>query len=461
MWLRGEAARRLVVRGRLDAVQHRDLADPTVPLEAPKEVRFRRFSVEVEVGGDSGKRAVSAGDELTIGSAEGNDLRLDDETVSRHHCCLLVRRDGVLLRDLGSMNGTFVGGFRIEAAYLNDNASFRVGRNKVRFRRLDDEICQPLSDGDAFGPVLGRSAAMRRIFALLPRLAQSDSTVLLEGETGTGKGLLATAIHEAGPRQNGPFVVIDCASIPATLVESELFGHVKGAFTGAQTDRPGAFEAAAGGTVFLDEIGELPLDMQPKLLRALEDRQVKRVGGQSPIDLDVRVIAATNRDLRAEVNRGNFRADLFYRLHVALVRVPPLRERREDIALYAQHFYEQLSPDDPSLPAALSEGLARADYPGNVRELRAAVERAVLFGDPTPALPIAPARGAASPPAGSSAIDLSRPFRVAKEQVVSEWEQGYLRALIDAAGGNVSKAARMARMDRNHLRELLRRRGIQ
>ncbi|MCA9621662.1 MAG: sigma-54-dependent Fis family transcriptional regulator, partial [Myxococcales bacterium] len=211
-----------------------------------------------------------------------------------------------------------------------------------------------------------------------------------------------------------------------------------------------------GGTVFLDEIGELPLDMQPKLLRALEDRQVKRIGGHAPVHLDVRVIAATNRDLRAEVNRGGFRADLFYRLHVAHLRIPPLRERREDLLLYAQHFYEQLCPEQPELPRALAEALVRADYPGNVRELRAAVERAVLFGEPMPAQGIGLAPSL--PPADH---DLSRPFRVVKEEVVAEWERGYLRALFDAAGGNVSKAARMARMDRNHLRELLQRRGIQ
>ena len=251
-------------------------------------------------------------------------------------------------------------------------------------------------------------------------------------------------------------MVIDCASIPATLVESELFGHMRGAFTGAHGDRPGAFEAAAGGTVFLDEIGELPLDMQPKLLRALEDRQVKRIGGQSPVELDVRVIAATNRDLRAEVNRGAFRADLFYRLHVAHLRVPPLRERREDIALYAQHFHEQLCPDAPTIPPYLVEALLRPDYPGNVRELRAAVERAVLFGEPAP-----PSPPSAEPPAAPEPVDLQRPFRVAKDEVIADWERRYLSALIEEADGNISKAARMARMDRNHLRELLRRRGIQ
>jgi DNA-binding NtrC family response regulator len=429
-----------------------ELPDATVPLAATREVRFRRVVVEVERGDDAGQQAVSEGDELTIGTAEGNDLVLGDTTVSRHHCCITARQDGFVVRDLGSMNGTFLGGFRIETAYLNDGASFKVGRTKLRFRRLEDEVRQPLSDADRFGPLLGRSAAMRRIFALLPKLAATDSTLLLEGETGTGKGLVATAIHESGPRARGPFVVIDCASIPATLVESELFGHMRGSFTGAHDDRRGAFETAAGGTVFLDEIGELPLDMQPKLLRALEERRVKRIGGHAPVELDVRVIAATNRDLRAEVNRGSFRADLFYRLHVAHVRIVPLRERREDIELYVRHFYEQLSPDAPIPPVDLIARLSRSDYPGNVRELRAAVERAVLLGDGM----------AQDDNADDDALgfDPSRSFRAAKEQAMAHWERGYLRELLAAAGGNISKAARLARMDRNHLRELLRRRGL-
>jgi DNA-binding NtrC family response regulator len=429
----------------------------TVPLHTGAEVRFRRIVVQVEEGDDMGKWAASGGEELAIGSAAGNDLVLTDATVSRHHCSITARADGFVLRDLASMNGTFLGGFRIETAYLKHGASLRVGRTKLRFQQLEEEIREPLSEADRFGTVLGRSAPMRRIFALMPKLAASDTTLLIEGETGTGKGLLARAIHEAGPRAQLPFVVIDCASIPATLVESELFGHMRGSFTGAHADRPGAFEAASGGTVFLDEIGELPLDMQPKLLRALEDRRVKRIGGTQPVELDVRVIAATNRDLRAEVNRGGFRADLYYRLHIAHLRVPPLRDRREDIELYVHHFFEQLAPDEPSPPRELVASLARQDFPGNVRELRAAIERAVLLG----AESLAPAgpgddRAALDAPA----FDPSTSFRVAKERAMAAWERAYLRDLLEACHGNISKAARVARMDRNHLRELLRRRGL-
>src|SRR5690606_15891476 len=218
-------------------------------------------------------------------------------------------------------------------------------------------------------------------FEALPRIAASDATVLIQGETGTGKTLLAEAIHQAGPRRRAPFVVIDCGAIPPTLIESELFGHEKGAFTGATTTRVGAIESAAGGTVFFDEIGELPLDLQPRLLRGIEVRMVKRVGGRDQIRVDVRVIAATHQDLRAAVNRGGFRSDLYYRLNVVSLRLPPLRERRDDIPLLVESFYEQFA-GLPGAPQDLVDELTRLDWPGNVRELRAAVERAVLLGDP-------------------------------------------------------------------------------
>jgi DNA-binding NtrC family response regulator len=299
---------------------------------------------------------------------------------------------------------------------------------------------------------------MRRIFAMLPRLAESDATILLEGETGTGKGLLASAIHEASPRARGPFTVVDCGSIPPNLIESELFGHEKGAFTGATSARVGAFELARGGTVFLDEIGEMPLDMQPKLLRALEDRLIKRIGGSEQIQLDIRIIAATNRDLRSEINRGRFRSDVYYRLNTFRIRVPPLRERRGDIPLLVAHFYSQLAPTGDAPPAELLADLARHDWPGNVRELRSAVERTVLLGDPnvwreisddhTPDPVVAPAAEDARFVGGMS-------FRAAKELAVAAWEREYVRALAANHGGNLSRAARAVRMDRNHLRELL------
>lgn len=440
----------------------------------PREVAFSRFQVQALEGPDQGASALSEGTELAVGTAPGNQLVLADRTVSRHHCLIQITPEGFLLKDLGSTNGTTLGGYRIREAFLRSGATVGVGGTSLRFEVLADEVREPISEEsvDPQGRVLGASAAMRRIFAALPRVAAADATVLLEGETGTGKGAITELIHQMSPRAGGPFVVIDCAAIPPTLIEAELFGHAKGAFTGAQAARAGAFEAAQGGTVMLDEIGELRLDLQPKLLRALEERQIRRIGSVEPVKLDVRVIAATNRDLRQEVNKGGFRSDLYYRLNVVRIRIPPLRERREDIPLLCAHFYRQFSREaDPSPPAELVEALMRQDWPGNVRELRGAVERAVLMGDPelwretvlgaeAPASDDASAAAAASATAAGEPGDLDLSFRSAKERATARWERTYVEALVRAHGGNLSRAARAARMDRNYLRELLRRYGI-
>jgi two-component system response regulator GlrR len=433
------------------------LDDRSTNVVAPRlaAFTFHRFRV-VTAGGGPAAEATSDSAELTIGSASGNQLVLSDPTVSRHHCAIRVTQRGFQLRDLGSTNGTWLANHLIETAYLKPGSPFRVGTVALRFERLDDLIHEELSVEDGLGDALGASPAMRQIFATLAKLAPSDSTVLLEGETGTGKGLISDLIHRQSRRANGPFVVVDCASIPATLIESELFGHEKGAFTGAQAARPGAFEAANGGTVFLDEIGELPLDLQAKLLRALEERLVKRLGSVRTIRLDVRVIAATNRDLREEVNRGRFRADLYYRLAVLQLRLPPLRERREDIPLLVHHFYRVFTGDDDAVaPGALVAQLADHRWPGNVRELRSAVERAVLAIDAVLITEHAPA----SAPALTYDERLS--FREAKDRAVAGWERQYLADLIARHDGNLSRAARAARMDRAHLRELLRKHGVE
>jgi DNA-binding NtrC family response regulator len=428
---------------------------PTAVLGDSREIRFPRFRLEVIEGPDSGQTLDVAASEISIGTSRGNDLVLVDSAVSRHHIAITPHPRGPLIRDLGSTNGTFVSGVQIERAYLAAGSAILLGNTRLRFDAAAGEERALLSPDDRWSRALGTSEAMRRLFAVLPRLAESDSTVLLEGETGTGKTMLAAAIHDASPRARGPFIVVDCGAVPPSLIESELFGHERGAFTGATSARAGAFEAANGGTVFLDEIGELPLDLQPKLLRALEDRVVKRVGGNESLRVDLRIIAATNRDLRSEINRGRFRSDLYYRLNTFRLRMPPLRERRDDIALLASHFYRQLAGDEP--PASLIVDFCRHDWPGNVRELRAAVERTVLLGDPTvwrqiseDVPPTAPASVTAA-----TAFDPTASFRVAKERAVAAWERDYVRALIAAHEGNVSAAARAVRMDRNHLRELL------
>jgi transcriptional regulator with GAF, ATPase, and Fis domain len=434
-------------------------SDGTLLLQSKaRELHLDGFSLTVVEGPNAGASLRAEVSEVSVGTAQGSDLKLSDPTVSRHHFSITATPEGFLLRDLGSSNGTWVDRVRIQQGYVDDGVLVRVGRSKLRVDQLEEDICEALSSEERFGSLLGASAGMRRIFAALPRIAQSESTVLLEGETGTGKGVLAAAIHEASARAARPFVVLDCAAITPTLIESELFGHVKGAFTGAISDRAGAFEQAGGGTIFIDEIGELPLDMQPKLLRALEERTVKRVGGNQRVKIDARVIAATNRDLRAEVNRGSFRADLFYRLNVVRVRIPPLRERTGDIERLAHHFYSEIVPDRPT-PTELLDSFRRQAWPGNVRELRAAVERAVLLDHPT-LMDLGGEPGQDAEPNAEEGFDPRVPFRVAKQRSADHWEQRYVRELMACAKGNISEASRIARMDRSHLRTLLRKYGM-
>ncbi len=439
----------------------RDPAELRTQELAPKLGTYAlpRFRMVVTTGPDAGLERASDRSELSIGTAEGNSLVLHDTAVSRHHCTITVTDRGFLLRDLDSTNGTLLAGFRVEAAYLEPNAVVGAGVSTLRFEPLDERLEEPLSQQIRFGAVLGKSVPMRRIFGLLHKIAPAEATVLIEGETGTGKGLLARTIHDESQRSGGPFVVVDCGSIPPTLIESELFGYVKGAFTGATADRAGAFETAKGGSIFLDEIGELPIELQPKLLRALEERVIKRVGSQQPIPLDVRVIAATNRDLRQAVNRGSFRSDLFYRLDIMRLRIPPLRERREDIRMLVAHFFHELSGDTAQAPPrALAETLERHDWPGNVRELRSAVERAVITGDPALWAGLMASEPSPRPGGGDAyAFDPALSYRDAKALATTGWERWFVAELMARNDHNLSKAAREARMDRSHLRQLVKR----
>jgi transcriptional regulator of acetoin/glycerol metabolism len=305
--------------------------------------RLRMYRLRIETRGKPEQRMEVDQPVLRVGSREENDLVLDDDAVSRIHFEILVDESGHRLRDLGSTNGTFVDGFRAADIHLKPSCTITAGVTTIHFELLDAEADLPLSEGERFGPLVGRSAAMRNLFATLERVAATDTTVLIQGESGTGKELIAEAIHGAsGSRADGPFVVFDCGAIAGTLLESELFGHEKGAFTGALSDRAGCLEEADGGTLFLDEIGELPIELQPKLLRAVERRELRRVGSNRTQKFDVRIIAATNRDLSAEVNRGSFRADLYYRLAVVRLEVPPLRARPEDIPVLVEHLLSAL-----------------------------------------------------------------------------------------------------------------------
>jgi transcriptional regulator with GAF, ATPase, and Fis domain len=419
-------------------------ASHTLQLKKPTILSLTGARLLVQKGPDRGRALHLTCEQVVIGTAESADLVLTDPTVSRHHLRLSVVPDGYLVSDLDSTNGTRLHERRIRAAYIEPDDVLELGDTRIKLERAEKSVDLPLSAQHSFGRLIGKSISARRLFAQLAAVAASDLTVLLLGETGTGKDEAAAAIHEASARAARPFVVVDCSSIPASLIESELFGHERGAFTGAVDKRVGAFVAADGGTLFLDEIGELPRELQPRLLRALENREVKPVGASRPIAVDVRVIAATNRDLSVEVNRGHFREDLFYRLNVANVRVPPLRDRPEDIALLAERFRQQLSGDERGrFSTSVLLSLTGRSWPGNVRELRNWVERQVLLGD------------------GDVAEAGAQPsFGRAKAAAVESFERTFLTALMLRAGGNVSEAARLAAMDRVYLSRLLRKYNI-
>jgi two-component system, NtrC family, response regulator GlrR len=399
---------------------------------------------------------------VVIGSHPSADFVLRDPAVSRFHC-EITTGDRPSIRDLGSRNGTIVNGVPVAQAPLTDGAVLTLGGTQLRFQLRRGAARIALSERDRFGQMVGRSSSMRAVFALCEQAAASESTVLIEGETGTGKEATAEAIHKESARREGPFIVIDCGAIPPQLLESELFGHERGAFTGAVSSRRGAFQAANGGTIFLDEIGELGLDLQPKLLRALERREVKPVGANHYTPIDVRVLAATNRNLREEVTARRFRSDLYYRVAVLRVRLPPLRERREDLALLLEHMLENLdAADKPEANALRTEDflneINRHTWPGNVRELRNYVERCLATRE-QPSLQEIETLVDESV-AASSTIDISQPIKVAREAWVMEFERRYLTELLRHHQDNVTLAARAAGVDRIHFYRLLWKHGL-
>jgi DNA-binding NtrC family response regulator len=349
--------------------------DPTVPIElAPAPGRARLVIVAPNA---EPRRLPMRSRRLRIGSSVDADVILEDPTVSRLHCEFELGPDGLTLRDLGSTNGTFVGGAAVKEVVVAPGAVITLGACRIT---VEDDAAVPTPALGAFGNAIATSASMQHVFALLARLAPSEVTITLIGETGTGKDVLARAVHEASARSAGAFAVFDCGSVTASLIESELFGHEKGAFTGAVAERQGAFERASGGTLFLDEVGEMPLELQPRLLRALEQREVRRVGGSVELPVDVRVIAATNRDLATEVAAGRFRQDLYFRLSAAVVQIPPLRERTEDLAHLVERLLGETGRAMRVTPAALA-ALASYDWPGNVRELRNVLTTATAMVD--------------------------------------------------------------------------------
>ncbi|MEZ4272788.1 MAG: sigma 54-interacting transcriptional regulator [Myxococcota bacterium] len=418
---------------------------------------IQRLRIDVRRGPDKGLTLEIDAEPIRIGSSPGCDVCLQDAAVSGVHAELSRTPHGLLIRDLGSTNGTFVDKRRVQGVYAEGTIDLQLGESELRMTLLKDQSPIELAADDRYGDLIGLSVPMRALFAKLKRVAQTDATVLITGETGTGKELAAAAIRDNSRRKDGPFVVVDCGAMPANLIESELFGHERGAFTGAERSRIGAFERADGGTIFLDEIGELPLALQPSLLGILERREARRVGGQKPISVDLRVVTATNRDLAQEVARGAFRSDLYYRLAVVEMRLPPLRERPEDIPRLIEHFLAQMPGERPHLSPAMIEQLCAYPWPGNVRELRNVIERAALMAE-APVLNNAATRNKPTP---AVVVDIGRPFKELKQELVSGFEESYVRRLIDSTQGNIAAAARQAGIDRMYLYKLLDRYGIE
>jgi len=432
-----------------------------VDLERSPRLSLQRHRLELLNGPDAGKSWDLPDGEVRVGKTAENDVAIPDATVSRHHFSLTRDRQGILLRDLGSTNGTFLDGARVLEAYVHPGMEIRVGEVLLCLRPVEEEVSITPSSSATYGPLVGESPAMRRIFALLERVAPSDATVLILGETGAGKGAAARAIHGASPRADQPLVTIDCGAISRSLIESELFGHEKGAFTGATTRRRGALEMAHGGTLFIDELDDLPRDLQPKLLRALDEGRICRVGSARPVELDLRVLAATKKDLRREVAEGRFREDLYYRLSVVTVPLPPLRDRLEDVPVLAARFLEGEQRRWDDLPRSLRRRLMSHHYPGNVRELRNLLERSIFLDGPEmlDLERLHPGGGAMGNEIRLAASSVE-PFKEAKEGLVARFEREYLERLLERTGGNIAAAAREASIDRKHLYTLLKKYGL-
>jgi DNA-binding NtrC family response regulator len=463
----------------------------------PSSLHLRRVQLTMSPGQATQRELIFDQDIITLGAMDDNDVPLHDETVSRRHCRIVQEGDHYMLIDQGSTNGTFINGVRIREAYLSPGAVIGIGNTQVRFMPYNEHLPVLPSEAERFGDIVGRSLKMREIFGILEKISPTSATVVIEGETGTGKEVVARTVHKMSSRADGPFIVFDCGAVPESLIESELFGHEKGSFTGAIMTRKGLFEMAQGGTIFLDELGELALDLQPKLLRVLEQREVRRVGSNKPIPINVRVVAATNRSLEDEVRAGRFREDLFYRLSVVRLFLPSLRERSEDIPLLVRHLlntmrFNRIDGDDTKLrvkeitPEALS-ALMRYGWPGNVRELVNVIERACslaetdyirlsdlpdyIVGDAPAPPPLTAPVGAVSGGGAGEGLGWTHvpskmalremPFKEAKEEWISSFERDYILDLIQRHGGNISQAAREADIDRKYFRKLMDKYGIE
>lgn len=423
-----------------------------------------RAKLVVRSGPNAGVERALGATAIVFGSGEDVDLRLDDSAVSARHGEVTATSRGVLLRDLGSTNGTIVGERRILGVLVDTTTELRVGETVLALVLDPGEQLVELSRATSFGGLLGHAPSMRAALAVLERAAKSGATVLVTGESGTGKELAARALHDRSSRSGGPFVVLDCGAASASLLEAQLFGHARGAFTGAGEAREGVFEAADGGTLVLDELGELPLDLQPKLLRALESRTVTRLGETRPRSVDVRFVASTHRDLQSEVSAGRFRQDLFYRTSVITVRIPSLRERKEEIPRLFRHFLTRLAGDAaPEVPASVLAVLEAHDWPGNVRELRNFAERFLVLRELCASELVAQgsAAEAASKGAPGAGADVRiLPFHDAKRDQTEAFERAYFEALLRRHGDNLSEAARVAGLSRQTCYRMMQKHGL-
>lgn len=428
---------------------------------------------------------------VTVGTMDDNNLIVKDDTVSRYHAQIIQEDDAYVIRDLDSTNGTYVNQVQVKEAYLPPGCLMRFGTAEFIFQPMDEEVAIVPSTDEKFGDIIGGNVKMREIYGILEKIASTNATVVIEGETGTGKEVIAHTLHKISIRAKKPFVVFDCGAVPESLIESELFGHEKGSFTGAIMTRQGLFELAQGGTIFLDELGELSLELQPKLLRVLEQREVRRVGAAKAIPVDVRVIAATNRKLEDEVRNMRFREDLFYRLSVVRLFLPPLRDRIDDLPLLVKHFLKNSSFNRDSnanlklrsISQEAFKAMTQYSWPGNVRELLNIVERACSLADgdcielcdlpdqiakcldQTPDVktsdePKASPEVVGNAPAQSPSDYSDKTFKDAKEEWLATFEREYIRVLLERNNYNISQASRESEIDRKYFRKLMKKYDI-
>lgn len=481
---------------------------------------IRKLVLKILSGPESGQIFVGEGATVRLGADPLCDVVLTDPTVSRHHAEVRRRGQRFFLVDLNSTNGTFIDHDRcLEPTEVKTGQAFRLGRTRVSLDVKVEKVEIATTSQTNYDDIIGQSQALREIFSILDRISPSELSVVIEGETGSGKELIAKAIHDHSQRSKGPFIVFDCSAFPPNLLESELFGHEKGAFTGAVGRHAGVFEQADGGTLFFDELGELDLEFQAKFLRVLETGQLRRVGGEKVIKVDVRVVAATNRNLQTMVAERRFRQDLFYRLAQVRFLLPPLRERFEDIPLLVEHFLDHLAERSGRRPMISMNAIAALQnyrWPGNIRQLRNVVEKAVAMCTdgvidadymhrelaqqanlhqniqtatsttdaslelpvfPSSPQPYTPPKPTPAPvvPGTRDPQDIARdgisihefmtngddilPFKEVKEAIISSFEVQYIEVLLSRTK-NISEAARKAGIDRRHFYRLLNKHGL-